>query len=371
MSVIINYQFTVMNQHYFIYIGHSWSAGSAGVIAALGLILCWKVPAYCDHFFIRYEMKLTASVFLSSVALAFISLTSVFFLSAAIVMVWCSFLAAVIFFTEATVAFWWIPRKIREEELEIKLASLTRYPSSGSSKEHSVQTVTESAKDRNTLQHDDTINHIVHRLSTGANGNCVTGLKTKRSSHKLHQVLSNARSFKIFMQHLAQEFSTESLLCFVEIIQYKYAMKKRFDRINDTYVTDEMNVAIGCPLHEIVPMSLIIKQGFEYDLSKYKHNDDPSKLINEAKKVCLKLYNKYISVGSELEVNISYEMRNLLIDLMNSKSFFMESNINANELFCIFDKVATCMFTLMHGSFRRFRQTPQFDIACKEVDKYL
>eukprot|EP01084_Bolivina_argentea_P074686 135458_1 len=92
--------------------------------------------------------------------------------------------------------------------------------------------------------------------------------------------------------------------------------------------------------------------------------------MNEAKAVCLKLYDKYIVPGSELEVNISYETHTLLTNLMSDGQFFMGFNITPHELFSLYDDVVTTMLHLMNAPLARFKKHPLFAKLnpCEQVE---
>lgn len=75
-----------------------------------------------------------------------------------------------------------------------------------------------------------------------------------------------------------------------------------------------------------------------------------------------------ISEGSELEINIGYDDRARLTNLMSDEEFFMESNLSINDLFTIFDDAASEVLKLLMSSFLRFQHKPEWKTACKMLD---
>eukprot|EP01084_Bolivina_argentea_P131667 232384_1 len=343
LLVTVPYQFVIGTEYHLS--AHMHSAFHHTILWMTALILSIKVPKYSDHFFIKHEMQAIQYAVCSAMGPGVIAILLGLIFSPKMMMMVPAALCGIQFFVPQVVSFYYIPRKICGAEIATKLARLTNRKSTESSLASSRG---DNKNDNNNLQ----LGHIVRRISTNSPG--IT------TSCKLHRILSNERAFKIFMQHLAKEFSMECLLCFVETIQYKFAFKKRCDLINCELIDDDMDVSQP-PMAEAAPMSFIVKTGFDC-ISKYKQNDDPATVIKESKNVCLKLFQKYIDIGSELEVNISYETRTRLKNKsLSNKSFFMEANTTANDLFKIFDDVSTEMFRLMHGAYVRFKTKTSFN----------
>ena len=179
------------------------------------------------------------------------------------------------------------------------------------------------------------------------------------------------------MASLAKEFSMELLLSFVEIVQYKAELEKimkiinaeiELKSVNNKILSDEIISKLSDG--KIVVKSVMIQNGFYSENQEYKESDDECEFIKLCKKVCLAIFNKYISDQSELEVNISADNRAELEHLMKRDDYFINSvNMNVNDLYQIFDKVAIEMFRLLSFAYTRFVKTKEFQSARTSLTK--
>eukprot|EP01083_Nonionella_stella_P025479 70142_1 len=294
------------------WIAHCTSLFSHGLVIVGMVIIMTQVPKFKDDFFIKDELKIIAMSLLINQGFTCIIIVCGALFDLSLILLCGVFSASIVIFMSGASSFWWIPRKIRAKENE---------------------------------------NGEVKR----------TGFDTK--SYGLSHVLCNGKTFKMFMQHLCHEVSTESLLCFVEIVQFKHALKERFDIVDSDAIPNEATYADKYQWFGGVCLSAIIRDGFA-DVSKYEENEVQLALIDEAKDVCLRLFRKYVEVAAELTVNISGEDRARLLDLMSDESVWREMNIAPKELYCLYDDVAMSMINLMHGSFMRFVRKPSFKKVC-------
>eukprot|EP01083_Nonionella_stella_P025480 70143_1 len=342
-------------------VGHGATLFFSTVPVAIIFLLWKQIPQYSDNFFVKEELQMVA---IGSIISVPFSIGAVAYgLSSSTALLICIMITyvAILFFMGSAYSFFYIPFKIRAAEKEVMLAKLTRSNSapsvmrvisnsrsgsnSGSPADHDANTTDFVPNDK--------IDRIVSRLS-----------------HKLPAVLSNSKTFKLFMQHLAKEFSTECLLCFAEVLQYKFCLKQRTDLLTSHILTAEAGFVELCPLSDVVPLSVVVRSGFEQDLNKYRTQKDKEDVIItalklEAKQVCFALYNKYIAEGAELEVNIAYEMRRHLHGLMSIKHVWFRLDVSMDDLFSIYDDVAQQMFRLMNGSFNRFQHKDTWQTICR------
>eukprot|EP01083_Nonionella_stella_P279818 951763_1 len=330
-----------------IFVGHGCCLFFCTLSIAIIFILWIKIPQYSDHFFVKKELHMIAIGSIISVPFSIGAVAYGLSTSTALLLCIMITYVAVLLFMGSAYSFFYIPAKIRAAENEIRLAKLTRRQSNTGlvrsvSNSRSVDSNSGSPSDHETNATDfapnDRMDRIVSRL-TRSNSNI---------SYKLSAVLSNGKTFKLFMQHLAKEFSTECLLCFAEVLQYKFCLKQRTDLLTSHILTAEAGFVELCPLSDVVPLSVVVRSGFEQDLNKYRTQKDKEDVIItalklEAKQVCFALYNKYIAEGAELEVNIAYEMRRHLHGLMSIKHVWFRLDVSMDDLFSIYDDVAQQM----------------------------
>ena len=156
---------------------------------------------------------------------------------------------------------------------------------------------------------------------------------------KLNQVLSQEKSLNLLMQHLAKEFSMECLLSLIEFLQWQEYILSKYD----WFVPEMNNISIKYEivLPQSIPRSEIIFDNYDSDKMK-----------------AYKLFQKYVAVGSQYEINISSQTRVELIRKMgNLQEWLRNDNIDDLYLFSLFNKCCVEMIRLLNGSFARFKQT--------------
>eukprot|EP01084_Bolivina_argentea_P013188 24719_1 len=210
------------------------------------------------------------------------------------------------------------------------------------------------------------------------------------NAHLLLYVLSNYDTFKTFMSHLVSEFSAESLLFIVELVQIKYnhqQINRGVLRLlkdshavfgygsihvddakecqNESYDSEQIKTDNSLcqvvdfnikPNEDMKDKDVIFTYLFEQNGSIITPIYLPSKL---PKSVALTseynahlytqmrfLYDKYIKIGSDHEINISHSSRSALI------SYFEANSVDKDyKIFNIFDEVALENFFLLQITF--------------------
>ena len=93
-------------------------------------------------------------------------------------------------------------------------------------------------------------------------------------------------------------------------------------------------------------------------------NFQSNKFQDRAKHKISKLYEKYIRVGSELEINISHRSRQALVQMIDDYDNWMNNNkykdLDTVFLMHIFDKSLIQMINLLKASHIRFTHSKQF-----------
>lgn len=204
---------------------------------------------------------------------------------------------------------------------------------------------------------------------------------------RLREILGNQEEFESFVIWMYREFSSESVLAFIELVQYKqyiimYIQQKEPE-------IDISTIDIGCQyrLYDKIPKSSMIwdstnltKRKSQYK-SKNKEEiassspsdsnevistvfpldikspqDDESKLdqepvMSEPQEIAKKLYNKYIRREAELEVNISSALKRRYSDY-NENGWKLENGVK--DLLTVYDDVIETVFAFMRQSYIRF-----------------
>ena len=137
----------------------------------------------------------------------------------------------------------------------------------------------------------------------------------------------------------------ENLLAFIEFTQFRQYV---IDNYGERMVTDEEYQHITFP--ENIPLSEILEE---------KQDDD---FLKDIKIKGRKIYKKYISLGSEFEINISYEARGGVIGVMDNEEMLLKNdNIGVTDLMQIFDSARIEILQLLLPAMYRFRSEPDFE----------
>ena len=177
-------------------------------------------------------------------------------------------------------------------------------------------------------------------------------------------VLSNESTIHAFMIHLSKEYSMELLLSYIEMTQFqKYILDyiKENGANTDKDMETEPNIELvnfpaNIPLSEIIEGKEEIIIEFESDTDI---NDDGG-FIDNAKIKAHKLYNKYVKIGSEFEINISSAERHKLSNLLDKLDVLMSYNMNLRDLLLLFQDCKSEMKLLQTFSLTRFKNDTEF-----------
>ena len=189
---------------------------------------------------------------------------------------------------------------------------------------------------------------------------------------QLPAILNDDGLYDLFMYHLMSEFSMECLLAFTEFEQYRSTCHDVFGMELQS-MGDMRNVILA----ENIPKSAIV-YGDDGDINNENNNDHGKNIqkcntmmqfgINSDDKLSLfklkayRLYIKYIAVGSEFEINISYTERNRLMSMMDDQEKWMskDTQIDINKLGNLFQNCCDQIYGLMNDSSIRFKSTKEF-----------
>ena len=101
-----------------------------------------------------------------------------------------------------------------------------------------------------------------------------------------------------------------------------------------------------------IPISEIVEQE-DVEITEHKK-------MKRAKNMAVRLYMKYVAVGSEYEINISSAERMALTNNVGNVDVLLSMDVEAEQLFLLFEHCKTEMMGLMEQQFSHFRYSPDF-----------
>ena len=151
----------------------------------------------------------------------------------------------------------------------------------------------------------------------------------------------------------------EILLSLIEIQQFQqYTMNKMDDEETKQSLQNKIRF-ITFP--DYVPLSEILEE-------KQINNDDED-IMKKCKFAAHKIYNKYIEIGSEYEINISHQQREPLTSILcNLQTLNNLNNINLNDLCLLFEESKNEMVLLLIFSMKRFMNHSNFKQIAKIIN---
>ena len=174
---------------------------------------------------------------------------------------------------------------------------------------------------------------------------------------RMDQAMQDVDVFEDVMHWMHREFCAESMLCFIELVQWKQAMAHLVDPTDESmrckYVLNE-----SVPRSSIVQAALVNKSEAHHGESKVllpgsspavESEQDTLAAMMRMRSAAQLLYDKYIVVGAELEVNISGMLRDQFREVQ--RTYW---NINGLELVKVFDPLLLAMRQQITNSFVRF-----------------
>ena len=198
---------------------------------------------------------------------------------------------------------------------------------------------------------------------------------------KLHETLNDEVKFQIFIDWMYREFSSEAILSFVEMIQFKQWLKQEIRKTGGSVVhlnDDKFDYKL---YHKIPKSSIIYGQmdvmdeQVEAEIAEQETREpilsESASLSNKrfadtmtivlemtgvrsirmrAKRIAHLLFKKYIEHRAEYELNISGELRDKYSEL--DKSDY--AGVNLLQFVELFDEVIGEMVMYIRQSFFRF-----------------
>ena len=168
----------------------------------------------------------------------------------------------------------------------------------------------------------------------------------------------------VFITHLYMfcrcRLCTECLSSLIEINQFqKYVIEK----LDQNQINKDLSNIKITEFPKNIPISSIIEDD-ELDERDTTNKDNTD--LFQAKLKAHKLYKKYIEDGCKYEINISFGIKQPLINILHCKKLLLNNNnINLLELILLFESIKSEMKKLLMSSFDRFRHENEFEIIMK------
>ena len=287
---IISITFVSFPQHHRLFFVTRLINGTLGGIPVfIALYIYWKCPKHIesnDNFLFHYEFKATILIYLMLVVIYVISSLFRFLEPKHMwgISIWLIWLIVVF---PSLLSSLWIPKKIL-----------------------STETWGKQNKFNEMLEIDE----------------------TKSITQRFQETLLNETNFEPFIHWMYREFSSEVILCFIELVQFKEFLIKRVEETSQEQIECEYS------FYENMPKSSIV-----FNEEKNIEHDE------EYKTIAHKLYIKYIQMYSEHEINIS--------SLLRQRYQALEAgnwNVDIREMVNVFDRVIEEMFVFIRESYGRF-----------------
>ena len=174
--------------------------------------------------------------------------------------------------------------------------------------------------------------------------------------------VKNFETFELLMAHMAKEWSMELLLAFIEFTQFQmcvyneyhseYGSQMKFTSLQEALLSND-DIPKSYIVHHDKMEELMADEGIKL---KYGITDFTSiNTMNVLKIRSYALYNKYVIKSADLQINISYEHRKALYDVMDDMDVYIGSiNISEVELFNLYSDCITELTKLLGHSHYRF-----------------
>ena len=167
---------------------------------------------------------------------------------------------------------------------------------------------------------------------------------TSRSNETFDSILKTEELFDAFMVHLFKEYCAECLLSIIEFNQFKERLFEANEKDSGTTAFEEEPLEF----YKSLTRSHIV----------YNSGDDYIE-------IALKLYKKYIRVGSELEINIDFGNRKHYQNLFENNGL---NGLSRRELYKIFDPCIDIMITLTMPAFPRFKRGKKYKMIQQHMN---
>jgi len=159
---------------------------------------------------------------------------------------------------------------------------------------------------------------------------------------EMKTTLINDKVFDAFMRHLLQEYCSECLLCIIEMQQFK-------DRLFKERLTENQRLMMAKSMRRLKTQHFL-HIGNTCPKSQIVYGEG-----SDWKYMAINLYKKYIKRGSIYEVNLEWETRRELSDLIANNRWTTNAEYDDPlNMYCLFDGCLLELHSLLLPAFCRF-----------------
>merc|ERR1719474_419164 len=178
----------------------------------------------------------------------------------------------------------------------------------------------------------------------------------------LPEILRDGQQFETLIDWMNREFCSESMLSFLEFIQFRKFVKEKMGKGDETEDSDRYDFELydGMPKSTIIyDPSRLITRGVSptsscpaQSLSGYLESGSKStgNTLLRCKQIAHLFLKKYIEHNSEHALNISASMRNKFVDL-DQREY---EGMDLTQFETLYDEVVHKMLKYVHQSYKRY-----------------
>eukprot|EP01084_Bolivina_argentea_P046829 86249_1 len=154
-------------------------------------------------------------------------------------------------------------------------------------------------------------------------------------------VLADELKFEKFLHWMYREFSSETVLSFIEMVQFKEYLIEIVNKECDNEI-----ICCKYKFYPSMPKSSIVYDDYKTDCNV----DHDVENLTKYQRIASRLYCKYIQEFTQYQINISGNLRNKY-----ERHHVSNWILDEKDLIYVFDEAVDEMFYLMLQSFNRFK----------------
>eukprot|EP01083_Nonionella_stella_P091298 255242_1 len=185
----------------------------------------------------------------------------------------------------------------------------------------------------------------------------------------LMHILQHPKGFELFIHHLLFEFSSECALSLIEMVQFQQyiyqwlethdALKNEDEKVKKMH-DESLYRKVNLPSN--IPLSFWIYGQTTSGMDEMKFEEiEYKQMCGDTKIIAYHLAQRYVFEGAEYEINIPYTLRSHIVKQMETYEVWIgNEQITLHHLIALYEECVNSMYSLMRGSYERFKRTKQY-----------